>query len=159
MLLAYVSFARPLTLGEVMGLLKVVLAVVVVAGLALIGAGAYQLVKVETGVRTLATVDECHLVSALHGKTPDCTGTWVVGGSLLNGGHVVVGDITGVDSHDVGKKVKVTLVNGEAFTRSPAVPIVVICLGIVLTAAGVLLVKVVRTPQRGRIVGTTATPA
>jgi hypothetical protein len=132
-----------------MGLLKAVVAFVLVAGLALVGAGVYQLVKVETGVRTLATVDSCHLVSALHGKTPECTGTWVIGGSLLNGGHVIVGDVTGVDSHDVGKKVKVTIVNGEAFTRSPAVPIIVICLGIVLTAGGGLLIRVVRKPVKG----------
>jgi hypothetical protein len=140
------------------GLLKAVVAFVLVAGLALVGAGAYQLVKVETGTRTTATVDECHLVTAaLHGKTPECTGTWVIGGSLLKGGHVIDGDITGVDSHDVGKRVKVAIVNGEAFTRSPVVPIIVICLGIVLAAGGVLLARVVRKPAKGRSAPVTAT--
>jgi hypothetical protein len=134
-----------------MGLLKAVVAFVLVAGLALIGAGAYQLVKVETGTRTTATVDECHLVTAaLHGKTPECTGTWVIGGSLRKGGHVIDGDITGVDSHDVGRQVKVTIVNGEAFTRSPVVPIIVICLGIVPAAGGGLLISVVRKPAKER---------
>jgi hypothetical protein len=142
-----------------MGLLKAVTAFALVVGLALVGAGAYQLVKVETGVRTLATVDECHLVSALHGKTPDCSGTWVVGGSLLNGGHVVEGNITGVDSHEVGKKVKVTIVNGEAFTRSPVVPIIVICLGVLLVAGGIVLVRVIRTPPKRGSAGPAATGA
>ena len=44
---------------------------------------------------------------------------WVLGGSLLEGGHVVVGRIEGAETDDVGKAIDVTLSpDGEtAYTR------------------------------------------
>jgi hypothetical protein len=119
----------------------------VLGGLAIIGAGIFQLVQDETGTRAEATVKECHgLTTQTTHET--CTGSWVIGGSLINGnGHVVVGDISGATDSDVGKTLHVTVRNGTAYTRGLLIPIVLIGVGIFLGAASGLIGALLWSPS------------
>jgi hypothetical protein len=106
----------------------------------LLAPGIFFLVQRETGTRASATVAECKTTGA--GKYADthCTGSWTVGGSLIDGGHVVVGTISGVDQRDVGKVVDVTLRGDTAYSRSLTGPLLLIGLGLIPTAGAVFVV-------------------
>jgi hypothetical protein len=116
------------------------LAVVLVAALAFVGGGVFLIVERETGTRARATVSDC----VERGRSTVCTGTWVVGGSLVGGnGHVVVGAIDGAVSSDVGKTIDVTLSGGRAYVRSLVLPILLIGLGVLLAVpSGRTLIRV-----------------
>jgi predicted enzyme related to lactoylglutathione lyase len=60
-----------------------------------------------------------------------CTGSWVAGGSLLDGGHVVIGDIANADRRDVGKTIDVRI-HGDrhATKRNLRVPVILAMLGV-----------------------------
>jgi len=115
---------------------------------ALLWPGIFFLVQRQTGTRAMATVDECKTHGAGRYERIHCTGTWVVGGSLLDGGHIVVGSINGADQSDVGKTLDVTLRGDEAYTRGLALPLLLIGLGLVPVAAAVLLAWSVAHPRR-----------
>jgi hypothetical protein len=113
----------------------------VLGGLAILGAGIFRLVQDETGTRAVATVSDCSGVDTQYSHET-CTGSWVIGGSLLAGGHVEVGDISGAHDKDIGKKLNVTVRNGTAYTRGLLLPILLIGLGIVIAGSVGLLGKV-----------------
>src|ERR1700685_4612911 len=71
--------------------------------------GIFFLVQYQTGTRATATIDECKTFGAGRYARTHCTGSWVVGGSLLDGGQIVVGSISGADQSDVGKTIDVTV--------------------------------------------------
>jgi hypothetical protein len=85
--------------------------------------GIFLVVQRQTGVRAKATVTECHLVNNGVHSAEDCSGTWIVGGSLLAGGHVVIGDVDGAERRDIGKTLDVTVRGGTAYTRGLGLPI------------------------------------
>jgi hypothetical protein len=118
----------------------------VLAGLAITAAGIFRIVQNETGTRADATVSECHGVDTRYTHVT-CTGTWIVGGSLLGSGHVVVGDISGASSDDVGKTLHVTVRNGVAYTRGLLLPIVLIGIGVLVAGGTGLLGVALRSPS------------
>jgi hypothetical protein len=101
----------------------VTLAVLLLPGLGLVAGGIHELVALRTGTPARATVVACHDTAGKYGSGT-CTGTWVEGGSLLEGGHVVSGTIDGAGPSDVGKRVDVRLSGGRAYTTSYRIPVV-----------------------------------
>lgn len=118
----------------------------VLGGLAILAAGVFQIVQAETGTRVDVKVDECHgLDTRFTHET--CTGTWVVGGSLVGNGHVVVGDISGASSDDIGKTLHATVRNGTAYTRGLLLPIVLIGVGVLVAGGSGLIGALLRSPS------------
>jgi hypothetical protein len=106
-----------------------------------LGGGIWLLVQRETGTRAQAHVASCTLGGTVKSRNVDCQGSWTVGGSLADGGHVVVGTIQGVDQGDVGKTVDVTIRNGTAYSRGVVLPIVLIVLGLLPAAVLYFVVR------------------
>lgn len=109
--------------------------------------GIFFLVQRQTGTRALATVSECETTGAGKYESTHCTGSWIVGGSLLDGGHVVVGSINGAGQSDVGKTIDVTLRGDEAYTRGLALPLLLIGLSLIPVATAVLLLRALFGPR------------
>jgi hypothetical protein len=107
-----------------------VIAALVLAAL-LIGPGLFLLVQRETGPRATATVSNCRTSGSGRSMRTHCTGSWIVGGSLLAGGHVVVGTIQGLDQTAAGTQVDVTLRGDEAYSRALSLPVLLIGLGLI----------------------------
>jgi hypothetical protein len=108
-----------------------ILLTLILAG-AVIGPGIFLIVQRETGTRTIATVGDCQTLGTGKYDRTHCNGTWIVGGSLLAGGHVAYGTINGARKEDVGKKLDVTLRGDSAYTRDLGLPAVLIGLGLLL---------------------------
>ena len=104
-----------------------------------LGGGIFLLVQRETGTRAQAHVTSCRSSGPAKVRKTHCEGSWTVGGSLLEGGRVVVGTIDGASQGDVGKTIDVTVRGDTAYSRSIVLPIVLVVLG-VLPAAGLFLV-------------------
>jgi hypothetical protein len=142
-------------------LFKVVVAVYVLGSTATVVAGGAVVYFVESGVRTVATVDNCVSSPGAHGTTNyDCTGTWVIGGPLTAGGHVVVGSVVGAGPDDVGKSIPVSVSGGTAYVRSLSTGLVLIILGVVLwllPPAGIIMRR--RRVRRGAAARGVVTPA
>jgi hypothetical protein len=110
----------------------------------MIGVGVFLLVQRQTGPRTMVTVDDCVTTGAGRYQTTHCTGSWVVGGSLLDGGHVVVGTVDGAEQSDMGKTLEVTLRGDTAYTRGLALPLILLGSGVVAAALVPLLFVALR---------------
>ena len=115
----------------------------------MIGSGAFLLVQRQTGTRAVATVGDCVTSGGGRYRRVHCTGTWVVGGSLIGGGHVVWGTISGVDTDSVGKTIDVTLRGDSAYARGLALPLLLIGLGLVPGLGAVLFARSLRRPLPG----------
>lgn len=102
--------------------------------------GIFFLVQRQTGVRAEATVGDCEVTGAGRYQRTHCTGTWIVGGSLLDGGHVIFGTINDADPSQVGKTIDVTLRGDEAYTLDLLLPIMLIGFGLIPIAIDVFLV-------------------
>ena len=59
---------------------------------------------------------------------------------MLDGGHVVVGTVNGVDESDVGKDVDVTVRDDTAYARGLAMPLMLVGLGLIPVAGGAFVV-------------------
>jgi hypothetical protein len=128
---------------------RVLVAIVLLAGLASFGGGVYLIVQRETGTRVAAMVTDCVESGGSRTHRTDCTGTWVVGGDLVGGGgHVVVGTVQGAGTGDVGRTIDATASGEEAYSRSLVLPILLIVLGLPVVVVGVLLAKGARSPRR-----------
>jgi hypothetical protein len=127
--------------GRLLGI--VVFAVVFLGGLGMLGGGIFLIVVRATGEQATARVIECHTSGGRY-RSDVCQGTWVAGGSLLAGGHVVTGTVDGADSGDVGKTLEVRLSGDRAYTTSLRVPIILIVIGLAVTAFGVRLLTIAR---------------
>ena len=106
----------------------------------LIVPGIFFLVQRETGTRGVATVDSCDATGTGRFERTECSGTWVVGGSLLDKGSIVVGTIQGAEDSDVGKTIDVTLSGDQAYSRDPKLPLLLIGFGLVALAFAVFIV-------------------
>jgi hypothetical protein len=98
--------------------------------LAMIGGGVFIITVQQRGESARATVTECH--RRVRPASYSCTGTWVTGGDLADGGRVVVGTIDGADSGDVGKTIDVRLSGDRAYTTSLRLPVILIAIGVVI---------------------------
>ncbi|HEV2740125.1 MAG TPA: hypothetical protein VGU66_16210 [Candidatus Elarobacter sp.] len=110
----------------------------------LIGPGGFLLYQRQTGARAQATVDDCVVSGAGRWRTVNCSGSWIVGGSLFEGGHVIVGTIQGVDESSIGKTIEVTLRGDEAYSRELTLPLLLIGFGLVPAAAAVFILRASR---------------
>jgi hypothetical protein len=121
----------------------------VLTAVGVLAGGIFLIVQRQTGTRATATVTECHLVSAGVHASDTCTGTWVIGGSLLAGGHVVIGDIQGAERRDIGKTLNVTVRGGTAYTRGLGLPIGLTIGGLVgAVGLGWLTIKIWSPPAQ-----------
>src|SRR5579884_2148340 len=116
----------------------------VIGGL-LIAPGVWLIVQRQTGTRAMAKVEDCDVVGSGEYRNVYCTGSWTVGGSLLEGGHVVVGKIDGVDDDAVGKTIEVTVRGDTAYSRDLILPSILIGAGVGWT---LLLIPLWRTRAR-----------
>ena len=121
------------------GALVVIGAAIIAA--TMIGSGIFLLVQRQTGTRAMATVGDCVTSGGGRYRTVHCTGTWIVGGPLSAGGHVIWGTISGVESDSVGKTIEVTLRGDEAYSRGLALPLLLIGLGLVMVAATAIIIR------------------
>jgi hypothetical protein len=103
--------------------LRGVFILLVLTAVGLMAGGIFLIVQRQTGTRARATVTECHVVSNGTHATDECSGTWVVGGSLIGNGHVVIGDVQGAERRDVGRTLDVTVRGDTAYTRGLGLPI------------------------------------
>jgi hypothetical protein len=125
------------------------LAVFGLVGVAMAVGGVVVYHRATTGRVTDVKVSDCHFLST--GRREFCTGAWVVGGSLLDKGHVVIGHIEGATSDDLGHTLKVRIHGGTAYVRSIRLPIILFVFGVFIAA--VLLFnawKVFATSAPGR---------
>jgi Tse6 toxin immunity protein Tsi6 len=127
------------------GILIVAGAVLIAA--TMIGSGVFLLVQRQTGTRAVATVGDCETRGGGRYRSVHCTGTWVIGGPLIGGGHVVFGTIDGVDTDAVGKTIEVTLRGDTAYARGLALPLLLIGLGLIPGAGAVLFVRALLRPR------------
>jgi hypothetical protein len=71
----------------------------------------------HSGEAGTAKVTSCRGHSGRYAGGVHCSGTWVTGGSLLEGGHVVIGDITNADRGDIGKTIDVRIHGTDHATK------------------------------------------
>jgi hypothetical protein len=130
-------------------MLVYVVVVALICAVVMIGAGTWLLVQRQTGTRAQAIVTQCHTHGAGRYERVHCDGTWTIGGSLLDTGHIVVGDVDGADTSDVGKTIDVTLSSDgqTAYTRDLRLPILLIGFGLV-PAAGLVIAGAVQLRKR-----------
>ncbi len=124
------------------GVLLVIAATVIAA--TMIWAGVSLLVQSQTGTRAMATVGDCVGNGGTRYRSVHCTGTWIVGGSLIDGGHVIWGTINGVDTDAVGKTIEVTLRGDSAYARGLTLPLLLIGFGLMPAAGAVFLARGLR---------------
>jgi hypothetical protein len=123
----------------------------VVFAAALLVPGIFLLVQSTTGTPAQASVDSCETTGAGRFARTECSGSWIVGGSLLDGGHVIVGTIQGADESDAGKTIDVMLHGDDAYSRSLTTALVLIGFGAVPAIAAVLVAaRLIRLPNAGR---------
>jgi hypothetical protein len=101
--------------------------------LVMIGGGVFIITVQQRGTPAEATVTECHRQR----RSTTCTGTWVVGGELTEGGQLRSGTIEGADSGDIGKTLAVRLSGNRAYTTSLRLPLILIGIGAVAMALAV----------------------
>jgi hypothetical protein len=105
-----------------------------VMSLGFTGGGLYILLVQQNGERATARVTSCQ--HRIRPQSITCRGSWVEGGSLLEGGRVVLGTIDGANSGDVGKRIKVRLSGGRAYTESKRLPVILIVIGLLFALGG-----------------------
>jgi hypothetical protein len=93
----------------------------------------------QTGTPAQASVEYCETTGAGRYERTDCSGSWIVGGSLLDGGHVIVGTVDDADQSDVGKTIDVMLHGDTAYSRSLFTPLVLIGFGAAPLLAAILI--------------------
>jgi hypothetical protein len=71
----------------------------------------------HSGEAGTAKVTSCTGHNGRYAGGVHCTGSWVTGGSLLEGGHVVIGDITNADRGDLGKTIDVRIHGTDHATK------------------------------------------
>jgi hypothetical protein len=63
------------------------------------------------------------------------------GGSLVGGhGHVMIGDVEGAESSDIGKTIDVVASGNRAYTTSLRIPIILLMIGLFMAAVGILII-------------------
>jgi hypothetical protein len=107
-------------------------------------AGVYLIHMQNTGVRAQVKVDDCEVSGSGGYRSVHCTSAAVVGGSLFDGGHVVILTVDGAETEDVGKTVDVAIHGDTAYLRDLKLPLILIVAGGGFAAVGVLAYVVAR---------------
>ena len=129
---------------------KPFIVLVAVFSLGFIGGGLWMLHVQATGERTTAKVTSCVHRRINRSSVSDyCTGTWVKGGSLLEGGHVVLGTIDGANHDDVGNRIEVRLSGGRAYKDSKRLAIILLAIGVLFALGGAYELRRQRRPAEG----------
>lgn len=137
------------SVGHVVGTV-VVWAIVLAIPLALLGGGGFLLYQRAVGTRVEATVLECDTSGAIirGGSTyrTDCIAEWTIDGST------VIGAFTGGNGEsDVGKTVDATVRGDTAYSRSLALPLILLALGLPFLAIPYLAIRSKRTNRRSPV--------
>ena len=94
----------------------------------------------HSGTPGTAKVTSCSGRTGRYSSGIHCTGTWVAGGSLLEGGQVVIGNVTNADRGDVGKTIDVRIHGTDHATKpNMRVSIILALLGAPMALFGLYL--------------------
>lgn len=104
--------------------INLLVAVVLLIPLVLVGAGAWLLYQRHFGERVEAEVLSCEIHGTRRNPSQYCTARWTVDGVEYTGPIQASGD------QEVGKTVSATLRDGELYSRSLALPLVLLGLGL-----------------------------
>lgn len=119
----------------------IVAIVIAVGGLAMIAGAVLNYQDEHSGTPGKAKVATCSGNSTRYGRNIHCEGTWVAGGSLPAGGHVVYGSIVNAGKSDVGKEISVRIHGTDhATVPNMRVTVILAVFGVALAAFGVWLV-------------------
>ena len=122
------------------------IAAVVILGIGglLVFGGFSKYADAHSGVPGKAKVSSCTrpVNTKYVKKVSTCTGSWIVGGSLLEGGSVAVGRIEGADQGDVGKTIDVRI-HGADHATVPGLgtPILLWALGGAIAQFGLFVLR------------------
>lgn len=106
----------------------VVVAAIMLVPFVLVGSGAWLLYQRQTGERVDAEVLSCDLDIGYKTSSQHCTARWTVDGVEHTG------PIQGSGDQEVGETVEATLRDGELYSRSLTLPLVLLGLGLPLLA-------------------------
>lgn len=120
-------------------------AVVILAfGALLIFGGFSKYADAHSGTPGKAKVSSCTraINTKYYKRASTCTGSWTIGGSLLDGGHLAIGRIEGADQGDVGKTIDVRL-HGTDHATVPGLgtPILLWVLGGAIALFGLFVLR------------------
>jgi hypothetical protein len=140
------SPTRPRTVGSLLVDL-LVWGILVAIPAATLGGGVFLLYQRAVGTRVEATVLECSTSGSIVRGTStirtDCIAQWTIDG------RVVIGPFTGGNGEsDVGKTVDATVRGDTAYSRSLALPILLIALGVPSAAFVLYLLRNKRRSTR-----------
>ncbi|NYI43007.1 hypothetical protein BJ993_000087 [Nocardioides aromaticivorans] len=105
---------------------NLVVAAIMLVPFVLVGAGAWLIVQRQTGERVEAEVIGCDLDVGYKTSSQHCTARWTVDGVEHTG------PIQGSGDQEVGRTVDATLRDGELYSRSLTLPLVLLGLGLPL---------------------------
>lgn len=114
-----------------------------VAGL-MVWAGVFYFIQQHTGLATTATVGDCEVTGAGRNQRTHCNGTWIIGGSLLDGGHVIYGTIEDADPSQVGKDIPVRVHGDTAYTLEPILPSMLTGFGLVWLGGALMVMRALK---------------
>lgn len=119
------------------------LAVILLLPIVLVGSGAWLLWQRQVGERVEAEVIGCEFDIGYKRSSQYCTARWTENGVERTG------PIQGSGDHEVGETVTATLRDGELYSRSLGLPLILIGLGLPFCAIPVLWVrsKLRRAPE------------
>jgi hypothetical protein len=117
-------------------------AVILAIGGLLIFGGFSKYADAHSGTPGKAKVTRCTrpVNTKYYKRASTCTGSWTIGGSLLEGGNLAVGRIEGADGGDVGKTIDVRI-HGTDHASVPGLgtPILLWVLGAAIAAFGLFV--------------------
>lgn len=109
----------------------------ILAGLAFVGGGVFELVVQETGTEATAKITDCReLAARTHAVA--CTGTWSVGAGK---GRTTSGLVDGATESDIGTNLPVRVAGGRAYTLSRRIPIILLVFGVAFVGYGISLLR------------------
>lgn len=114
---------------------NLVVAAVMLVPFVLVGSGAWLLYQRQTGDRVEAEVIGCDLDIGYKTSSQHCTARWMVDGVEHTG------PIQGSGDQEVGETVSATLREGELYSRSLTLPLVLLGLGLPLLVLPVTWVR------------------
>lgn len=114
---------------------NLVVAAIMLVPFVLVGAGGWLIYQRQTGERVDAEVIGCDLDIGYKTSSQHCTARWTVDGVEHTG------PIQGSGDQEVGKTVEATLRDGELYSRSLTLPLVLLGLGLPLLVLPVMWVR------------------
>ena len=106
------------------GVINAVLAATLLMPLVLVGSGGWLLYQRQFGERVVAEVIDCDIEVGYRRSTQYCTARW------NEDGVERVGPIQASGDQEVGETITATLRDGELYSRSLALPLVLLGLGL-----------------------------